>query len=270
MLKEPVETFDNSRIFLDYYVIIQLITMSSVNFKQPLEDDSHFQDYLKSKEETIQKKDKAKRPQSTHMWALVFVLMVSLVGLGITALLQYQRSQTILAQFESSSVAGVSERTDVQNIITAEGFSIILDQPTPEGYELDRSSGPSEYLTELDSVTSSLLAQFDQDEANIISGIEVEVTEYDNALNKTEFADLVLSQLGEDYSKMAGEVEIPKNFSLTHLKNTSETTDGIDYYTAVTSNNYYVIKLYTQTSPFPEYITYTRFSDDLLSGLYLN
>jgi hypothetical protein len=243
--------------------------MSSINYKQPLEDDAHFQEYLKSKEATLRKKNKASRPQSTHMWALVFVLMVSLVGLGITALLQYRETQVLLAQY--SDVAGVSDVQEIRNTITAEGFSIVLDEETPEGYVVTRSTGESDFVEGVTSVTTSFLAELENDQGDtVLSGIEVEVIEYDNRLNQSDFAESVVEELGENYSIVAGEIELPKDFAASIIRNTSDTTDGIDYHTAVTSSNYYVIKVYTQSSPFPELVTYTRFSDSLLGNLYLN
>lgn len=243
--------------------------MSNINYKQPLEDDAFFQEYLKSKEEVLKKKNKATRPQSTHMWALVFVLMVSLVGLGITALLQYRNTQELLAQY--SNVAGVSDTQNVQNIITAEGFSIVLKEETPDEYVVSRTSDTSEYVEDVLSVTTALVAELESTDGQPVkAGIEVEVIEYDNRLNQQDFAELVAQELGEDYDIIAGDISLPKDYAASIIKNTSETSNGINYHTAVTSSNYYVIKVYTQTSPFPELVSHTRFSDTLLSNLYLN
>lgn len=245
--------------------------MSSIDYKQPLEDDSYFQDYLKSKAETLKKTNQATRPQSSHMWALIFVLMISLVGLGITALLQYQNTQQLLARYETADVAGANEGSiQIQNIITAEGFSIVLDEPTPEEYKLNRSTEISKFVPEIQSTTTSLIAPIDVSGVTVQSGISVEVTEYDNKLTKEEFAEQVAQQLGEDYVVIGDEVSIPKDYSVTKIKNNGATTDNIEYYTTVTSSNYYVIKVYMQTAQFPELISNTRFSDTLLQNVYLN
>lgn len=245
--------------------------MNAINYQDPLQEDSHFQDYLKSKGEALKSssRQQIQRPQSTHIPALLFVLMIGIVVLGSVALLQYRENQELLSRSKNPEVAGIND--DVQkNIVTAYGFSLIFDTPLPEGFSLKQTINPSPYLTDTQAITTTFQAELKDDDKTLLAGIEVSVSEFDNKRTNEEFASLVQSQLGGDYTILSSPVIIPNNYSAISIKHTSPTTDGIDYYTIVTSSNYYSIKVINQVANESKYEDYALTIDSIIQKLYLN
>lgn len=245
--------------------------MSAFDFKQPIQPNKYFEEYVRSKEQHIKSKLYRQPPQNAHLWAIVFVLMVSMVGLGVFALLQKQEMDRYLAGLNPNpSVAGISDSNQIgKNIITAEGFSLVLNTQTPEAFQLNRESGQFQPLEGQTAVTTSLLAKTNQDNQELLSGIQVSVIEYDNKLDRKTYDQAILKYLGQEYEIKGENISIPSEFQLSKIQHKTN-PDGVAYYTSVTLDNYYLIKVYNQTAKYPELTPITRFTDSLLEGLYLN
>lgn len=241
------------------------------DFKKPIESNGNFKAFLNSKENTLKQKLSSEEPNSrvnNKSWVLVFVLMLSLIMLGTYTLLQGQENDRQVSTLKKQQVAGILEE-NTQNIVTAENFSLVLNQQTPKGFEITRQTGKFEYLENSEAVTTKFLAKPSKGGQELITGIEVSVAEYDNQLDRKGFQEKVLSKLGNAYELKSEDVNLPKDFKVSKIQ-AKEDLDSVSYYTAVTQDNYYLIKIYNQTSKFSDLNELSRFTDSFLQNLYLN
>jgi len=234
--------------------------------------NDEFQTYLHQREYQL-RRSLEKRPYrsgGTYTWLLIFILMGSLVAISVYSVVQIQNQQQKIAalqQENKAQVAGVREDSEAKNIITGDGFSIVLNTQTPEGFVKNRLKTTSSYLTERESVLTS----FSVKEKEILLGIDVEVTQYDNKLSREDFTKLVLTKITAKPNTKAQispqSVSIPQNIVLTPI-----TVEGsfIEYYTAVTADNYYVIRLYPATKENSLSTEVNTFVGTFLQNLYLN
>lgn len=224
--------------------------------------------YIEEKKVELEKKIKPKKTnEHKYAWVLVFVLMLTLVGLGSYSLYMINEKDIKITKLEEKQVAGTAEIEDTY--ISGDGFTFIISGGIPEGYKLDRRIANFQYSkNQKNAVINSFIAQKITNNQTILSGLEITVSEYDTEFKKDDLAQEVLKTLDKSYVIKAGEISIPKNITLTQIS--SEKYPDITYYTTITDSNYYVIKEYNQTQNRPEQIEYTRFVDTLLNTLYLN
>lgn len=239
------------------------------NFKQPLINASYFQQYLKAKEEVIRKALMSKKKRSLTegvLWFLVAVLCLSLGALGYISYGKYEEGRSISQQTAAQpQVAGVLEEMP-KNIISGDNFSILTNQKTPEGFTLTKKEEKSSFLDKA-SLSSEFLVRKNKDGKELTSGLKISSVQFDNKLDKKGFDELVISKLGADFSLKSQDINLPNNIKLSKIE--SDQSNQV-YYTAVTSNYYYVIQISQETSAFPEFEEINKFVESFLGGLYLN
>jgi hypothetical protein len=247
------------------------------DFSHPIEF-SKFDAELDRKPQT--KVEKTSKPERTpaeiknqgmkqrQVLLVVFLLLISLIAAGAFSIMQTLRIQELEEELNPGpEVAGVTTSLDGDNIIVGSGFSIIVEQKTPEGFKLETDFGPIDYLNQPGS-TTSLLAQVDKGGVELLTGIVVEVVEYDNKLENEEFVERIQEYLGSSYSLTSERIQVSDQFELA--KFIPQSQDDPTYYVTVTTDNYYLITLYNQTAEYPEFTDHTRFTDSLVPGLWLN
>jgi hypothetical protein len=214
------------------------------------------------------KQPKQKGLKNQQVLLIVFLLMVSLVVAGAFSIMQTLRIQELEEELNPGpEVAGITDSVDGDNIIVGSGFSIIVSEKTPEGFLLETDFGQVDLLDQSGS-TTTFMAELDKGGAELLTGIQVQVVEYDNKLEIDEYIDLVEEYLGSDYSLSSERVKVSDQFELA--KFVPQSQDDPVYYATVTTDNYYLISLYNQTSKYPEFTDHTRFTDSLIAGLWLN
>ena len=235
------------------------------------ENKSSIDKMLESKKSELQQKIlKNPRKHSSSAWVMVFILMITLVGLGTFTLNELKRSNESLSDIKQQQVAGVK---DVQGFsyppISGYGFTILPNQVVSEGFKLDRNTGQSKIFPGRTSVTSSFIAEELRDGKKMKSGIEVEVLEYDNKYNQADFTEIVKKTLPSSFEITSKDIIIPRSFKISRIED-KDKTGGIVYYTAVTTDNYYIIKIYNQTKDYQEFLSVNRFTESILQNLFLN
>jgi len=242
------------------------------SFSNQIKESNEVQSYLQKHEYDI-RRNIEKKPSSNstyQVWALVFMLMASLISLSVYSIVLIQGQQKQIAalqQEKNAQVAGVKEDLSAKNIISADGFSLVLSAKSPVGFELKRESKNSAFLPGKQAVTTSYqLAKF-VDGKEFISGIQIEVMPYDNQLSSEIFADKVTQAISADAKKTSENLSIPKGISLTKISTQNLTKH---YYTGVTADNYYVVVLTSQTKDLPEMEEVNNFTNSFLQNLYLN
>jgi hypothetical protein len=208
---------------------------------------------------------------NSWLTSLVFLLLIALVGVGSYSFYQNQQAETRLAQLQNQTpgqVAGVTETT-IQNIISGEGFSILANSATPKGFKLEKKSTDFPYIQGKKMVQTSFTSIQKAGNTNLENSITISTSEYDNKLTNPDFSKKVLETLGANYEAKPVQISIPKDIKLIKIiqKTGDKTTN---YYTAVTQDNYYVIKVTNQTTLNSEFDEYTKFTDKFLDELYLN
>jgi len=240
------------------------------NFQDPLgnvNSNKDFSSYAKNKAENIQAKIDSKTTGTNSIWLLVFVLIISFASLSVFSFTQIQRKNQEIAMYERGEVAGISDGA-VKNIIAGQDFSLVLDIKTPKGFNLDITQSNSPYLENQKTTQSTFINIIEKDGVDLISGVEILTTQNDGNLDLKKFGETVSNKLGDDYTLSESIIELSNN--RTALKIDSSKIDGIAHYVSVTQENYYVIKVYNQTTKHPDLVEYSRFSDIILSSLYLN
>jgi len=214
-----------------------------------------------------------KRPTkagSGHIWALVFVLMSSLIGLSVYSVTLIQQQQQQIAAFEQekiAEVAGAREDLEAKNVVTAEGFSLVFNNQSPQGFENSSTKMPSKFVEGQEAVVTSYQFAKISNGEQFLSGISTEVVQFDNKLSREDFSAKVAKIMGDSYTVSSESLTVAKNIVLTKINGNKP---GVDVYTAVTADNYYVITLFTQTKSIPGLDEVNNFTDTMLTSLYLN
>jgi len=248
--------------------------LSQFDFSQPanlsnsVENFDSVEKVIKQKLFSEQKKAKAERG-NYKLLLLIFVLFLGLIATGSFSLLQTLRIQELEQKVNlTEQVAGVKDDSvKFENYIVGSGWTIILPEPPPQGFTLETELKQADYLNR-QVVVSRFLAKVNKGSLQLLSGVEIEVAEFDNRMNYEQFVNLIKEYLGNKYIQASQPLVVSNQFSLT--KFTPKSKDDPVYYVTLTSENYYLIRVFNQTEKFPDLIDYTRFTDSLIDKLWLN
>lgn len=204
-------------------------------------------------------------------WLVIVFLLLSLGGLGVFTLTEINKNNLTIDELKrSTQIAGVSDQQAFNYPpISGYGFTILPQSPTPENFSLERKTTNFQFLNNRQAVLTSLLRQELKEGNKFKSGIEIEVLEYDNKLNQKEYSELIKQGLGENFQIVSEDITIAKNFKLTKIQNQTDPNSAV-FYTTLTTDNYYLIRIYNQLQAFPEFESTAKFTSNLLEWLYLN
>ncbi len=243
------------------------------DFSQPVsfEESDYYNDFDKQFKPRLNAKLNSQLNQpkfNSGLFLVVTVLLLSLIAIGSFSIVQTIKIQNLEEKLNNGSqVAGINEQTSKEHFIVGSGWTILVDQKPPAGYVLEHSLIEADYLNRKVSATS-FLARMNKGAMQLTTGIEVHTAEYDNKMTLEEFVSVIEQYLGKKYLKSNQTLTVSGQFDLVRFSPKSK--DDPVYYVTVTFDNYYVIKIFNQTERFPEFIDYTRFTDKLISGLWLN
>jgi hypothetical protein len=233
-----------------------------------------FDYFTEEKEKELKQKIKTKPAKKSNKfgWFLVLILFISLLALSTFTLDEMRRKNQLLADYKSpNQIAGIFDQNVPIAPITGDWFSILPKEKPPIEFQKTKSLEKSNILNDRQASNTTYIAEVDSsNNTKLKSGIEISVIEYDNRYNSKQLAETVVQKLGSNmYEIKDSNIEIPKNIKLTKIE-TSINSDNISYYTTVTSDNYYIIKVYNQTSKDSKYNKITKFTNSILENLYLN
>jgi hypothetical protein len=237
------------------------------DFKQPYQSGEDFDTYIKETEYHLKNRIDSKTAHS-NLITLVAILTIGLISLGGYVFWQMRDNESKLSDLQQKKVAGIQESTP-QNIFSGEGFSIVLKNNTPNGFKSEKISVDFPYIKGKKGVETTYASKQAIGSSSVTNSISIVSSENDNKYDTKKFSELVISSLGKDYEVKSEDISIPKNLKLTKIQKIGD-SDEINYYTTVTSDNYYVIKVVNESKNYPELDEYTKFTDSFLEGLYLN
>lgn len=230
--------------------------------------------YLEEKEKAIKQQmqpSKTNRRENSFAWLFVFALLISLIGLGTYTLTESKKNRELLSDLETKTqVLGASDdKTKASIPISGYGFSILPDNQPPQEFKLNHKTQKSSIFKDRSEVVTSYLASVNKEGSDHLSGVEITVLEYDNRLNQEQLSNQLVTFLGSDYEVKAKDILIPRNLKVWKIEKKGR-SENISYFTLVTTENYYIIKVYNETSKYPELSDISKFTDTILQKLYLN
>jgi hypothetical protein len=226
----------------------------------------NFKSYINRKEHDLKNSITGSYPKN-QVWVVVFILLISFVALSVFSFVQIQEKNELLASYENRQVAGVQEG-GVNNIVSAGSFSIVLDLETPKEFDFKIEQTNFEFLENREGQKASLIAEVSDGNKSLTSGMVIWSTQYDRELKPEEFAEIVAKKLGESYNAHSNKIAIKNNREVIKIES-NKPTDPI-YYTSITDDNYYVIKVVNETTKDTEFVEISRFTDLLLNNTWLN
>ena len=253
------------------------------DFNAPIgEGEQPFADFVKEAETTSQGTRFHRHGAGALKSLLMAVLALNVVGIGVFGYLYLDRTEG--RQALEGQVAGVRDVAETvveesgitlgqsaagANVVSGSGYSVVSPEAIPEGYKQTSERVNLPYLDNRSASLSRYLIDDTQTGERIRTGFEITRTEYDNALTRAEFAEVILSELGQATHVVAEEaVTLPKNIQATVIEST--TNPDVYHYIVTTPSNYYVIKVYNETRGNDTLLAYTEFVESLPETLYLN
>jgi hypothetical protein len=239
------------------------------NFTEPVKESDDLTSFLETKHQSTKSNVSQKQGGGNNQaWVIIFILIFSLVVLGGYSAFKNRENENQIKSLKNQTSTNMAEEAR-KNIITGDNFSLILNAPTPSNFNVKRQVAPSKFLDGKEAVQTSFIGINAKTGQDLISGIEVQISEYDNKMDKSLFEETVLAKLGDKYEIKSRDITLPKSLKVTQLQQKDKNLDEV-YYVTVTEDNYYIIKVYNQGARYPEFSAATKFTDSLLPNLYLN
>ncbi len=243
--------------------------MSDFDFSKPFQESQKVEEIKQKAAKVKAKKSETSNKPTKSSWLLVLVLMISLAAIGSFSLVEMKSLQGKVSKLENTTgqVSGVT--TKAKTTITGTSFTIVTEGEIPEGYQMNYSTTDFTYLNQdnRQGSVNTYIATISKEAKEYNTGIEVKSSEYDNAWDSKRFAEEVGKKLGSDYIQDSNDITIQKGVKLSKFENSD---NNLVYYTAVTEQNYYVIKVYNQTLQNSDLIEYSRYTSSFIQNLYLN
>ena len=197
------------------------------------------------------------------------VSIITLIALALACLCGYTVWMLRETNNQMENSSQISKSTPINPfVISWDTASIVLDSQPTETFV--KTSGPSkmDLLDGKKSTLSSYLNSTSRDGKDLISGIEINSSEYDNKLSQDSFVDKVLENLGSEYSKGTDKIYLPKGFFTNKI--ISKSNSNLAYYPVVSSDNYYIIKVKNDAKTAGSNLSTPKFVDELINKTYLN
>lgn len=236
-----------------------------------LEQDN-LQGFLNRKEQEIKTKLNQQRKQAKIInWVMLGVLTVSLVSLSALYFFQTKENNSRLAQARNrlQQIAGMidddPESSERVPAITGDSLAIRPEVLPPNEFIKFSNEVEFRFLNNKKAMETSFTAKMINNNQELKSGVKIQVVEYDKRYSSRTFADLILAELGDDFEIKSRSISIPKNFLLTKI-----TSQEKEFYTGVTTDNYYLIEIFRETEGISKYQEINEFTDSILQNLYLN
>ena len=241
------------------------------DFCEPIKKTTSFIQFNQGFTDTLEseKSEKPKYKSSGRRLNLVVIcfLLASLIGISYFSYTQWKEKEFLIAQNQQAQVAGAQDEK-VKNIVPGENFSLVMDLKTPEGFAVTKKVVDSNFFENKKGVlSSSFIARKVKDEKELVSGIQVLSSEYDFKLDQAGFANFVKEKLGEDWTILADDINLPGQVIVSKISKKDKTQT---YFTTVTKIYYYIIQVLNDTKGISEFNEISQFSDQLLLNLHLN
>jgi hypothetical protein len=210
------------------------------DFQKALQPESAFDEFVSIKEKDIknQLSTQSKKKPAHYFWWILLVLLLIVAVYG-AVFLGYK--YYISRQNTPTNVKTLSTKADPESlpgsIVSGDSFSILLDKASPNGFSLEKKLSETGFLPDKKSVVSTYSKILN--DKNV--GIEIAVSEYDNKFDRDTFDTQILKYIGADAELVNKNTPLKKNQLATKIS--LKSNQNQIYYSTVTVNNYYLIKV---------------------------
>ena len=226
---------------------------------QQIKNQKHSNNLEEFLDDDFTKQKIAKKKNRIFNLVIITILFLSLGGLA-----GFSYWQTNIGKNnKKSQVAGIQDNL-VKNVISGDNFSLVLNEKTPDGFEMTKKSTQSPFFEQKNVVNSSFVKKI-PNSGDTVLGIQIITSEYDSKLDQKTFAGKTRENLGNDWEILSENINLPGEVLLSKIQKKDKSQS---YYTTVTQNYYYVISILTKNKP--EYTETNRFVETLLPNLNLN
>jgi hypothetical protein len=209
--------------------------------------------------------DKIFNPKYSNNKSAIWILLILIICLtGLCGFTTYQ-----IYNYERELTKNNKNSIKDAKIITGDGFSFVIDSIIPNGFYKESARSDFEWLIGKKGNVNSFLSKDTIDGDENINGVAVYSTEYDSKLSQKEFAQKVADTLGDTFKLDADRVSLGNGALLSHHPAINPRIK-INYFSAVNSSHYYVIKVYNQGKDNPKLDDKAEFTKNLLNNLRLN
>lgn len=242
------------------------ISTTLFDFCEPIKKTSQNNNLNLNLESQLKEEPKSKSKNRRLNMVFICFLLASLLGISYFGYSQWQEKENLIARSQKSQVAGIRDEK-TKNIIPGENFSFIMENKTPDGFAMTKKNVDSNLFDKKNILSTSFIVRKVKSEKELVSGIQILISEYDFKLDQGGFATFVKEKLGDDWTILSEEINLPGQIKISKItkKDKSQT-----YYTTATKNYYYIIQILTDTKNTPEYTEINQFTDQLLPSLHLN
>jgi hypothetical protein len=232
-----------------------------------------------SKKAEIETKMKdSKFSQNNSAMIIMTMVIFALVALcAYTAYQIYQYENKINSLTSSNLVPNPSTNVNINPSITAsnsttwtgDGFSVIFEDKVPGEFSKENKEGDFEFIDNKKAKITSYIAKDVVEGDSFVNGIIGYVAGFDNKYSLEDFTKKVLDTVGPNYVLSEEKVMLFGDISASKLVSKNK-RENITFYTAASSNNYYVFKTYTQGIENSELSSKAKFIQSIIPKIRLN
>ena len=193
---------------------------------------------------------------------IVIVCLTSLCGFTTYQIYKYEQ-QIELAKGQ------VNINITPESTWSGKGFEVKINNTEFSKFQKESRPLAFEFLDDKTGQVDSLLSEDEIKGEFYKTGIIIYSTPFDSKLGLEEFQNKILQKNGSQYVATTQKIALPNDIVVAKLSS-KNSKDGISLLAVVTSNNYYVLKLYNQGQDIPELKTKNQLIEEIITKIKLS
>lgn len=241
-------------------------TSGTYNFADKANPENVIESFSNQKKSEIKGKMlNSKFSQNNSALIVMLIVIVCLTSLcGFTTYQIYKYEQQIeLAKGQ------VNINITPESTWSGKGFEVKINNTEFSKFQKESRPLAFEFLDDKTGQVDSLLSEDEIKGEFYKTGIIIYSTPFDSKLGLEEFQNKILQKNGSQYVATTQKIALPNDIVVAKLSS-KNSKDGISLLAVVTSNNYYVLKLYNQGQDIPELKTKNQLIEEIITKIKLS
>ena len=241
-------------------------TSGTYNFADKANPENVIESFSNQKKSEIKGKMlNSKFSQNNSALIVMLIVIVCLTSLcGFTTYQIYKYEQQIeLAKGQ------VNINITPESTWSGKGFEVKINNTEFSKFQKESRPLAFEFLDDKTGQVDSLLSEDEIKGEFYKTGIIIYSTPFDSKLGLEEFQNKILQKNGSQYVATTQKIALPNDIVVAKLSS-KNSKDGISLLAVVTSNNYYVLKLYNQGQDIPELKTKNQLVEEIIAKIKLS
>ena len=241
-------------------------TSGTYNFADKANPENVIESFSNQKKSEIKGKMlNSKFSQNNSALIVMLIVIVCLTSLcGFTTYQIYKYEQQIeLAKGQ------VNINITPESTWSGKGFEVKINNTEFAKFQKESRPLAFEFLDDKTGQVDSLLSEDEIKGEFYKTGIIIYSTPFDSKLGIEEFQNKILQKNGSQYVATTQKIALPNDIVVAKLSS-KNSKDGISLLAVVTSNNYYVLKLYNQGQDIPELKTKNQLIEEIIAKIKLS